>query len=123
LIYQTSNQFISSLSLEIVISHKKIDGDNMGSNWGCYPPSEVAKNDKLSAYPLGFVLILQMNLSTSYSQNSNHTQHKLGPLLQASIYVDLIPTASTKKQKWLYTMNGKGDRSFKRYIVWETYHS
>jgi hypothetical protein len=87
----------------------------MGSNWGCYPPSEVAKNDRPSAYPLGFILLLQLNLSTSYSQkNSNYTQHNLGPSLRASISVDLISIASTEKQKWLYTMNGKGENSFKR---------
>jgi hypothetical protein len=70
----------------------------MGSNWGCYPPSEVEKNDRLSAYPLGFNLLLQLNLPTSYSENSKSTQHNLGPSLRASISADLIPTTSTEKQ-------------------------
>jgi len=70
----------------------------MGSNWGFYPPSEVTKNDRTSAYPLGFILLLQLNLSTSYSKNSKYTQHNLGPLLWASISTDLIPIASTEKQ-------------------------
>jgi hypothetical protein len=54
-------EFSTSLSPEISISHKKFNGDNMGSNWGCYPPSEVAKNGRLGAYPLGFILLLQLN--------------------------------------------------------------
>jgi hypothetical protein len=85
-----------------LISHKKINGDNMGSNWGCYPPSEVAKNDREIPYPLVFILLLQLNLSTSYSKNSNYTQHNLGPLLRASISANLIPIASTGKKKVIY---------------------
>jgi hypothetical protein len=69
----------------------------MGSKWGCYPPSKVAKNDRPSAYPLGFDLFLQLNLPTYYLENSKSTQHNLGPSLRASISVDLIPTASTEK--------------------------
>jgi hypothetical protein len=70
----------------------------MGTNWGCYPPSEVAKINRPSAYPLGFNFLLQLNLSTSYSQNSNYTQHNLGPSLRASISAELISIASTEKQ-------------------------
>jgi hypothetical protein len=84
----------------------------MVSNWGCYPPNEVANNGRPSSYPLGFILLLQLNLSTSYSQNSNYTQHNLGPSLRASIFAELISIAS-KKQQWLYTMNGKDEKSIK----------
>jgi hypothetical protein len=70
----------------------------MGSNWGCYPPSEVAKNDRLSAYPLGFILLLQLNLSTSYLHNSNYNRHNLGPSPRASIFVELISIASIEKR-------------------------
>jgi hypothetical protein len=70
----------------------------MDSNWGCYPPCKVAKNEKPSAYLLGCNLLLQLNLPTSYSEKSKSTQHNLGPSLWASIFVDLIPTTSTEKQ-------------------------
>jgi hypothetical protein len=60
--------------------------------------NEVEKNDRPSAYPLGFDLLLQLNLPTSYSKKSKSTQHNLGTSLRASISTDLIPTTSTEKQ-------------------------
>jgi hypothetical protein len=85
----------------------------MGSNWGCYPPSEVAKNDRPSALPIGIYFThatksINILFTKLHSHNSNYTQHNLGPSLRASISVDLISIASTEKQKWLYTMKWKG---------------
>jgi hypothetical protein len=63
----------------------------MGSNWGCYPPNEVAKNDRPSALPLGFISLMRLNQSTTYSRNFVHITPiilsiNLGPSLRASIF-------------------------------------
>jgi hypothetical protein len=48
------------------------------------------------------------------SHNSNYTEHNFGPSLWASFSVDLISVASTEKENWLYTINGKGGNYFKK---------
>jgi hypothetical protein len=86
---------------------------NVGSNWGWYPPREVAKNNIPSACPLGFISLMQLNRSTSYSQNFFQITQiilsiNLRPSLRASICIDLISITSIEKQKWLYTTKWKG---------------
>ena len=46
-------------------------GDNIGSNWGCYPPCEVEKNGRLSAYSLGYDLLLEYKSTNLYSKTKN----------------------------------------------------
>jgi len=94
----------------------------MGSNWGCYPHSEVENKDRLSAYPLGYYLLLQLNLPTFFFRKLNVYSTQLRAFTSGFNFVDLISIASTKK-KMVIKMNGKGDSSFKKYNIWGTFHS
>jgi hypothetical protein len=70
----------------------------MGSNWGCYPPCEVEKIGRLSAYPLGYNLFLKYESTNLYSKNSKHTQHDSGPSPQAPVMMLLFQFLHAKNE-------------------------